>query len=65
MSWAMPIKRVFSLDLEHCPNCGGELKIIGAILDTRVIDKILTHLGLQARAPPRAAARGLALLHAA
>jgi hypothetical protein len=26
-----------------------------------VIDKILTHLGLQARAPPRAPARGHAL----
>ena len=24
--------RVFALDLEHCPNCGGELKIIAAIL---------------------------------
>ena len=26
------LKRVFDLDLEHCPNCGGELKIIAAIL---------------------------------
>ena len=25
--------RVFDIDLEHCPNCGGELKIIAAILD--------------------------------
>ena len=43
--------------LEHCPNCGGELKIIAAILETPVIEKILTHLGLQARALPRAPAR--------
>jgi hypothetical protein len=47
--------------MEHCPNCGGELKIIAAILEQPVIDKILTHLGLQARAPPRSAARGQAL----
>ena len=30
LSWAKLLKRVFDLDLEHCPNC--ELKIIAAIL---------------------------------
>ena len=61
LSWARRLKRVFELDLEHCPNCGGELKIIAAILERPVIEKILTHLGLQARAPPRSPARGQAL----
>lgn len=61
LSWAWLLKRVFEIDLEHCPNCGGELKIIAAILEAPVIEKILTHLGLQARAPPRAPARGQAL----
>jgi len=43
----------FELDLEHRPNCGAvKLKIIAAILERPVIEKILTHLGLQARAPP-------------
>jgi hypothetical protein len=56
--WAKLLKRVFNLDLEHCPNCGGELKIIAAILERASIEKIVTHLGLQARAPPRAPARG-------
>ena len=60
-SWAKLLKRVFELDLEHCPNCGGELKIIAAILEPPVIEKILTHLGLQARAPPRVPARRQAL----
>ena len=46
------------IDLEHCPNCGGQLKIIAAILEAPVIERILTHLGLQARAPPRVPARG-------
>ena len=57
LSWARLLKRVFDLDLEHCPNCGGQLNIIAAILEQPVIEKILTHLGLQARAPPRAPAR--------
>ena len=61
LSWARLLERVFALDLEHCPNCGGELKLIAAILEAPVIERILTHLGLQARAPPRAPARGQAL----
>ena len=32
LSWAKLLKRVFEIDLEHCPNCGGALKIIAAIL---------------------------------
>ena len=57
ISWARLLKRVFEIDLEHCPNCGGQLKIIAAILEAPVIERILTHLGLQARAPPRTPAR--------
>ena len=53
LSWAKLLKRVFEIDMEHCPNCGGELKIIAAILEQPVIEKILTHLGLQARAGAR------------
>jgi hypothetical protein len=51
----------FEPDLKHCPNCGGELKIVRAVLDAPVIEEILAHLGLQVRAPPRAPARGQAL----
>ncbi len=32
LSWAKLLKRVFEIDMEHCPNCGGERKIIEAIL---------------------------------
>jgi len=57
IGWTRLLKRVFQIDLEHCPNCGGELKIIAAIMEAPVIERILTHLGLQARAPPRTPAR--------
>jgi hypothetical protein len=57
MSWARLLKQVFDIDIEHCPNCGGALKIIAAIEDPPVIIKILSHLGLPTRGPPRAPAR--------
>lgn len=57
MGWARLLKRVFDLDLEHCPQCGAEFRIIAAIEEPALIARILTHLGLPARAPPRAPAR--------
>ncbi len=33
LSWAKLLKRVFEIDIEHCPNCGGELRIIAAKLE--------------------------------
>jgi WD40 repeat protein len=30
ISWARLLERVFDVDVEHCPNCGGVLKIIAA-----------------------------------
>ena len=53
MGWARLLRRVFNIDLEHCPQCGGDLKIIAAIEEPALFVRILTHLGL---ACPRAAA---------
>ena len=64
MSWARLLKRVFDVDIERC-ECGGQLKIIAAIEEPAVIVRILTHLGLPARAPPRCPARALALVQTA
>ena len=57
LGWARLLKRVFDIDIEQCPQCGGTLTILAAIEDPPVIAKILTHLGLPARAPPRSPAR--------
>ncbi len=65
ISWAQLLKRVFDIDIDHCPHCGGTLKIIAAIEDPSVITKILAHLGLPTRAPPRAPPRALDLFQTA
>jgi hypothetical protein len=58
ISWARLLKRVFDIDMQHCPNCGGgELKIIAVILERPVIQKILDHLGLDPQPPPKGRAR--------
>jgi len=51
MRWAQLLKRVFDIDIEKCPDCGGKVKIIAAIEDPAVKEKILTHLGLDASPP--------------
>ena len=67
MSWAQRLKRVFGIDIETCPACGGAVRIIACIGEPAVIDKILAHLqakgadceatrGPPVRAPPQ---RGL------
>ncbi len=45
MNWAMRLKRVFGMDIEVCPECGGKLKVISSIEEREVIKKILTHWG--------------------
>jgi hypothetical protein len=45
--------------------CGGKLKIIAAIEEPALIVRILSHLGLPSRAPPRAPARRVGLFQAA
>jgi hypothetical protein len=57
ISWARLLRRVFGLDMERCPNCGGQVKVIAAIEEPGTIKKIMTHLGLSPHPPPRDPAR--------
>ena len=58
INWAPLLKRVFDIDMQYCLNCGaGELKIIAAILERPVIEKILSHHSLDPQPPPRGRAR--------
>ena len=56
---------MFDIDIERCPHCGGQLKLIAAIEEPAVIARILTHLGLAEQPPPRAPPVRLDLLQAA
>ena len=57
-SWARLLKRVFALDLATCPFCHqGALRILAAITQAEVIQKILRHLKRAADPPPIAPAR--------
>ena len=47
MSWMQRLKRVFHFDVEHCPVCGGTLRVIACIEAPDLIERILAHL-----APP-------------
>jgi hypothetical protein len=44
MTWAQRLKRVFNIDIQTCPACGGAMKVIACIEDSVVIKKILDHL---------------------
>lgn len=61
--WARLLARVFNIDIETCSKCGGKIKIIAAIEDPKVIRKILEHMGLPAKPPLLAPARGPPKLH--
>ena len=50
MTWAQRLKRVFGIDIETCPACGGAVKVIACIEDPVVIKRILDHLKQKADA---------------
>ena len=57
-TWAGLLKRVFAIDMDRCPVCQqGRLRIIAAIMERSVIQKILRHFKLAADPPPIAPAR--------
>tara|TARA_B110001454_G_C12722566_1_gene435429 strand:- start:2927 stop:3136 length:210 start_codon:yes stop_codon:yes gene_type:complete len=46
------LARALNIDVETCIKCGGNMKIIAAIVDPKVIPKILEHRGLDTKPPP-------------
>ncbi len=46
------MRRIFAVDVLQCGRCHGRMRIVALVSQPEVIAKILTHLGLPARAPP-------------
>ena len=44
MTWAQRLKRVFSIDVTVCEQCGGAVRVIACIEEPTVITRILSHL---------------------
>ena len=47
------MQRAFQEDVLRCPRCDGRMRLIALVRDHAVAAKILRHLGLSSRAPPR------------
>ena len=52
MTWTQRLKRVFSIDIETCPKCGGKLRVIACIEDPDIIAKILEHIRTRDESQP-------------
>jgi hypothetical protein len=52
MRWAALLQRVFEADALRCPRCASPIRLIAAIEDPAVAERILECLKLPARAPP-------------
>jgi hypothetical protein len=53
--WAELLRMVFQVEVEVCPRCGGEARIIAFVTEPAVVRRILAHLerrGVEARAGP-------------
>lgn len=56
ISWARLLKQVLEIDIQPCPNCGGQLKLIAANVESAVIEQRSSRTwdcGPQGRASPR------------
>ena len=47
------MKRTWAIDVLVCPDCQGPMRLVAAIEDPATAARILHHLGLPARPPPR------------
>ncbi len=52
MTWIQRLKRVFDIDIEICPRCGGKLRVIACIEDPDLIATILEHIRVRDEAEP-------------
>jgi hypothetical protein len=57
LPWADLLRRVFLVDALHCPLCHGRMRIVAAVMEAAAVERILSHLGHEPRAPSLTPAR--------
>ncbi len=55
--WREAMKRGLDIDVLKCGQCGGRREVLKCITDPKVVDRILSHLGLKTELPEVAPAR--------
>lgn len=53
LDWAALLQRVYAVDVLVCAKCEGPMRVIAFVQDEQIARRILLHIGLPARAPPR------------
>ena len=53
LDWAVLMRRTWGIDVLDCPRCATRMTILAVIDDERAARRILEHVGLPSRAPPR------------
>ena len=57
-AWSCMLARVFKIDVMHCEICGGDMKVVCAVIKPESVARYLGHIGIDlcppVRAPPRA-----------
>jgi hypothetical protein len=57
-SWAKMLARVFKIDITKCSSCGGQIRFVCAVMESRAIRRYFEHIGIDLHPPYRAAPRG-------
>ena len=55
--WSKLLSRCFQVDIATCTRCGGELRIVAAVMKGEEISRYLSHTGRAAQPPPITPAR--------
>lgn len=58
LKWADLLKKTFAIDVLKCPHCGGRMKVIATIKDSKMAQAFLEAAGLWADPPKKAPPRG-------
>ena len=58
-AWSCMLARVFKIDVMHCEVCGGDMKVICAVIKPESIARYLGHIGIDSRPPVRAPPRAV------